>query len=166
MSYNLGPNIKWGAEHRSDFPGYSRTVNKDRTMLSAAWIPTGSFQQAVGGDYSKRLLDNCTVASKIMKTFHSVPSSWFPSCHVCVVVSTLHALFIPGAFLARVAAPQRPHTQPDMLRRSRQAIIFPVITTLLTFRLHVSFASTLSLLPIHITSHIDHLWYPTASFLP
>lgn len=110
-----------------------------------------------------------TVASP-KNNFHSIPNCRFQLCHrVCVVVSLLYTFFIPGAFLAHVVAPRRPHIQThtaDMFRRSRQAIIFPAITALLPWRLHVSFALTLSLLPIHITSRIDHPWYLHASFLP
>lgn len=99
---------------------------------------TGCFRHAVSGDYSGETVGQSTVASNIMKNFHSAPNCWFPSCCVCV-----NALCIFHSW--RFSCPCRntsetTHTA-DVLRRSRQAIIFPVITTLLTFHLHVSFAS-------------------------
>lgn len=54
-----------------------------------------------------------TVASP-KNNFHSIPNCRFQLCHrvcVCVIVSLLYTFFIPGAFLAHVVAPRRPHIQ-------------------------------------------------------
>lgn len=111
-------------------PVYSRTANKGRTIPSD-WMFSSRCQ------WRLQWRDCCTVASNIMKNFHSAPNCWFPSCCVCV---NAFCIFHSWRFSCPCRNTSETTHTADVLRRSRQAIIFPVITTLLTFRRHVSFA--------------------------
>lgn len=155
----------------ADCTGYSQTVNESGTMWSAAGLGLDVFDVLSAEITTAHCRTESTITaqnnnshSKLQISFVAVTCLW------CVAVSRLGTFFIWSFSIPCRNTSETTHTHRaltfDMFRRSRQAIIFPVLTALPPLRLHVSFAPTSSLLPIHITSHIDHPRYLSVSFLP
>lgn len=65
MSYNLWSNIRWGGARWSDCTGDPQTVNKDQTMLSAAWFKQNVFITLP----AQRIVGQTTDASEIINNF-------------------------------------------------------------------------------------------------
>lgn len=69
MSYNLWPNIRWGGARWSDCTGDAQTVNKDQTMLSAAWFKQDVFITVPVEIAARELLDKPQTPLKIINNF-------------------------------------------------------------------------------------------------
>lgn len=153
---NLWQNIKWGAALGPtvrSIVGLLINTGPSCLLLDPSWMCSAHCRWRL--QWTKHRSPPPPSLSPILNcAFQLRP-------RVCVFVLLLYTFFIPRAVLA-VSQHLRGHAPS----RSRWAITFPAITTLFPPHLHVSLALTLSLLPIHISSHIDHLSYRSASFLP
>lgn len=69
MSCNLWPNIRWGGARWSDYTGDPQTVNKDQTMLSAAWFEQNVFITLPVEIAARELLDKPQTPLKIINNF-------------------------------------------------------------------------------------------------
>lgn len=159
---NLWQHIKWGAALGPtvrSILGLLINTGPSRLLLDPSWMCSACCRWRL--QWTKHRSPPPHQPPSHFKLCISAP----PSC-VCVLSCYY---FIHFSFL-ELFSPCRSTSEAPRpavaFTRSRWAITFPAITTLFPPHLHVSLALTLSLLPIHISSHIDHLSYRSASFLP
>lgn len=112
MSYNLWPNIRWGGARWSDYTGDPQTVNKDQTMLSAAWFEQDVFITLPVEIAARELLDKPQTNHKQLPFLFSRRMRQIDFLPLCVFIAISFA-FCSSTSASRCVSPAIMVTEGD-----------------------------------------------------